>query len=603
VDAAFGSGGTQTISLGGDDQANAVALQGDGKIVLAGSTSTALNGQSNLSFAAARLNADGSPDASFGSGGAVNLAVLDFGSPSQQGFSRATGVVVEPTGKILLAGYRGSSFTPAIANLFKLVQLNANGSLDTSFNTLFGGANRAEFDFPVGTPAGQSFATQANALARDPRGRPVLAGSAVPQVSIGVNSTNGPPSLAVARLNALSSPPATTASMFDPSTGTWYLGSVNSAGAPEVPPFRYGAPGWTPLLGDWTGQGVATIGVFDPATATWYLKNSNSPGAPDVTPFAYGGQGWIPVVGDWTGSGKTTIGVVDPSTMTWYLKNSNSAGAPDIAPFQYGQPGDIPVVGDWTGSGTFTIGVFRPATATWYLRNSNSPGAPEITPFAYGASYMKPVVGDWAGNGKWTVGVFDPSGYGAWLLRDANAAGSWDVPAFAYGASTWVPVARPSGASLGLLATGGEGPGATALSAGDLNATLTAALDRLRQAGVTPAVLSRLSGVTALTQPLAPGQLGKAMPAQQEIALSPDGAGYGWFVDPTPNQDEEFSGGSAFTGSPALGHEDLLTAVLHELGQIAGLSNDSGSVLMAEFLPTGTRRTDALGAVFAGLSS
>ena len=43
--------------------------------------------------------------------------------------------------------------------------------------------------------------------------------------------------------------------------------------------------------------------------------------------------------------------------------------------------------------------------------------------------------------------------------------------------------------------------------------------------------------------------------------------------------------------------------MLHELGQIAGLANDSGSALMDEFLPTGTRRTDALAAVFAGLSS
>jgi len=42
--------------------------------------------------------------------------------------------------------------------------------------------------------------------------------------------------------------------------------------------------------------------------------------------------------------------------------------------------------------------------------------------------------------------------------------------------------------------------------------------------------------------------------------------------------------------------------VLHELGHFAGLADDSGPALMAEFLPTGTRRTDALGAAFAGLS-
>jgi hypothetical protein len=261
------------------------------------------------------------------------------------------------------------------------------------------------------------------------------------------------------------------------------------------------------------------------------------------------------------------------------------------------------VVGDWDGSGTFTIGVYRPSNATWYLRNSNSPGAPDITPFAYGASYMKPVVGDWDGDGKWTVGVFDPRGNGSWLLRDVNDRGFWDVPAFAYGAPTWTPVIGQYHGNLDLLALGGEGSGAASLSASDLNATLAAALGRLQQAGVSPAVRTRLSGVTAVIQPLAPGQLGQVQLDQNEIVLSPDGAGYGWFVDQTPNQDEEFSGGIAILGSPALGHEDLLTAMLHELGQIAGLPNDSGSALMAESLPTGTRRTDALGAVFAGLSS
>jgi uncharacterized delta-60 repeat protein len=77
LDTSFGSGGTQTLNLGGDDQASAVALQGDGRIVLAGfSTVTGIP-----SIAAARLNADGSPDTSFGSGGTVNLAALDTQIP------------------------------------------------------------------------------------------------------------------------------------------------------------------------------------------------------------------------------------------------------------------------------------------------------------------------------------------------------------------------------------------------------------------------------------------------------------------------------------------------------------------------------------------
>jgi predicted outer membrane repeat protein len=398
--------------------------------------------------------------------------------------------------------------------------------------------------------------------------------------------------------------PPSTAGMFDPATGTWYLRNSNRAGAPDFAPFAYGAPGWAPVVGDWNGDGVATVGVFDPASATWYLRNSNSAGAPDFTPFAYGGPGWIPVVGDWDGNGTTTIGVVDPSTMTWYLKNSNGAGAPDVTPFRYGAPGDIPVVGDWDANGTFTVGVFRPSNATWYLRNRNSAGAPDIAPFAYGASYMKPVVGDWDGDGKTTIGVFDRSGNGAWLLRNSNTPGAPNVAPFAYGAQTWTPVAGYYGSPPPLLlAAGGEGPGAAALSTGDLNGILAAALGRLQQAGVSADLVSRLASVTALIQPLAPGQLGEAQPDQNTISLSPDGAGHGWFVDPTPYRDEEFSGGIAFAGNPAAGREDLLTTVLHELGHLAGLPDDSGSALMAGTLPAGTRRTNALDTVFAGLGA
>jgi hypothetical protein len=81
--------------------------------------------------------------------------------------------------------------------------------------------------------------------------------------------------------------------------------------------------------------------------------------------------------------------------------------------------------------------------------------------------------------------------------------------------------------------------------------------------------------------------------------LSPDGVGQGWFVDPTPSQDEEFTNGAAFAGSTAAEREDLLTAVLHELSRLAGLPDDSGSALMLDALPSGTRRTDALNAVIA----
>src|SRR5262249_13707825 len=74
----------------------------------------------------------------------------------------------------------------------------------------------------------------------------------------------------------------------------------NTPGAPDIAPFRYGAPGWLPVVGDWDGNGTATVGVVDPTTMTWYLRNRTSPGAADFAPFAYGAAGWQPVPGSTT---------------------------------------------------------------------------------------------------------------------------------------------------------------------------------------------------------------------------------------------------------------------------------------------------------------
>jgi V8-like Glu-specific endopeptidase len=230
-----------------------------------------------------------------------------------------------------------------------------------------------------------------------------------------------------------------TVGVFDPSAAAWYLRNSNSTGGPDIRTFVYGAPGWTPVTGDWDGDGTTTIGVVDPK-GTWYLRNTNGPGAPDIQPFAYGAGSWTPVVGDWDGDGTTSIGMFDPTTATWYLRNTNGPGAPDFTPFQYGEPGWIPVVGDWDGDGTTTIGVVDPKTMTWYLRNSNSAGAPDYTPFRYGAPGWVPVVGDWDGNGTTTVGVMDPT-METWYLRNSNSAGAPDVQPFPYGAPRWFPLA------------------------------------------------------------------------------------------------------------------------------------------------------------------
>jgi hypothetical protein len=384
--------------------------------------------------------------------------------------------------------------------------------------------------------------------------------------------------------------------VFDPEFATWYVRSTNSPGAPDVGRFAYGGRGWIPLSGDWNGDGVATIGVFDPATATWYLKNSTAPGAPDIAPFRYGAPGWIPVVGDWDGDGVTTIGVFDPATATWYLKNSNRPGAPDITPFRYGGAGWVPVVGDWDGDRKDTIGVFNPSTVTWYVKNTNSPGAPDVAPFAYGGVGWTPVSGDWNGDGRDTIGVYDPIGQfgkppATWYLKNTIAPGAPDIAPFAYGVGTWVPVPGEWTPPPAALHATEVGPGAAALTQEQLSAAVAAALGRLGGAALPP--------VRFEVQNLGGDYLGLAFPTDRTVWIDDDGAGNGWFVDPTPGQDEEFLGGaggplSAVPGGPADGRMDLLTAVFHELGHVAGLPDRDAAVndgsVMAGTLRPGIRR-------------
>ncbi|MBA1242586.1 hypothetical protein [Pseudomonas japonica] len=121
LDTGFGNDGTATYPVGpGDDFARAVAVQADGKVVIAGTSETS-SGDYDLSVI--RLNADGSLDTSFGDGGKVTV---DF----EGGRDAAQTVEVRENGTILVTG----SAQNAEGNAdIAAVQFTADGSLDTGF--------------------------------------------------------------------------------------------------------------------------------------------------------------------------------------------------------------------------------------------------------------------------------------------------------------------------------------------------------------------------------------------------------------------------------------------------------------------------------------
>jgi uncharacterized delta-60 repeat protein len=106
LDSTFGTGGKLTTPIGsGDDNANSVVLQSDGKIVVAGSSG---NG-SNSDFAVLRYNSGGSLDTTFGTGGKVT-------TPIGSGNDYASDVVLQSDGKIIVAGSsrNGSNYDFAV---------------------------------------------------------------------------------------------------------------------------------------------------------------------------------------------------------------------------------------------------------------------------------------------------------------------------------------------------------------------------------------------------------------------------------------------------------------------------------------------------------
>jgi uncharacterized delta-60 repeat protein len=86
-DPSFGTGGKTTINVAGKfDGANAMAIQADGRIVLAGHA--AVDGGSNGNIGLVRLTASGTPDATFGTNGVVS-STLGFGDVTREAFDLA----------------------------------------------------------------------------------------------------------------------------------------------------------------------------------------------------------------------------------------------------------------------------------------------------------------------------------------------------------------------------------------------------------------------------------------------------------------------------------------------------------------------------------
>ncbi|MFL6335169.1 MAG: Calx-beta domain-containing protein [Pyrinomonadaceae bacterium] len=178
-DAAFDGDGKETITFLGVDECSAVAIQPDGRLIVAGSASTGRN-LDEPDFALARLNSNGTLDQTFGERGRV---LVDFDS----GSDNPVGVAVAPGGRILAGGYtfRRNGFDgPFLA----AARFNPDGSPDNTF----GAGGRVKTGFPGGARV------LARGFAAQPDGKPVIVG----EVQISQNSQDNTMNIAVARYDA-----------------------------------------------------------------------------------------------------------------------------------------------------------------------------------------------------------------------------------------------------------------------------------------------------------------------------------------------------------------------------------------------------------------
>jgi len=134
LDTTFGTGGLASTGFTGGESGTGVTLQPDGKIIWVGSQGNpSFPAGGTFSFAVARFNANGTLDTSFGTGG---QASVEFFAPPMQGAQEFAGaVLVQPDGKILVAGSARQGQIRFAPIQGALARFNANGTPDTSFGT------------------------------------------------------------------------------------------------------------------------------------------------------------------------------------------------------------------------------------------------------------------------------------------------------------------------------------------------------------------------------------------------------------------------------------------------------------------------------------
>ena len=446
LDTSFGSGGSTTASVSG---IFSLALQSDGKIIASGTQGP------DPAYAIARLNPNGSPDTTFGTGGVTTFhptvndqnwfvrqrfdgqifmgghsqvvqgdargMLLRFGPdgtlgqgslyPDQNAFWNMT---FQPDGKQLIVG---ASFVPFSGFTVKrFIDVNVP---DTTFN---GGASAVKF-----LPANIPEASGVNAIVMTRDNKIVVAGSVTEQ-----NNTTAGWRWAVTRMyTGLKAPhqerfdfdgdEKADLSIFRPSNGEWWYQRSSNGGNAAA---QFGSANDSMTPGDYTGDGKTDIAFWRPTTGEWFVLRSE-----DFSYYSapFGTNGDIPRPSDFDGDGTTDFIVYRPAQNTWF--RINSIGLTSFRHF--GSGGDKPVTGDFDGDGKSDPAIFRPSTGDWWYQSSINNAQLAVR---WGISTDLPVPADFDGDGKTDLAVYRT---GTWYIINSSNGSTTTVN---FGLSTDKPV-------------------------------------------------------------------------------------------------------------------------------------------------------------------
>lgn len=393
LDTSFDTDGRVQTTVGTNVEHAYVAIQKDGKIVVACSSYT--SSAAGYDFWVVRYNTDGSTDLTFGNSGMV---VTPIGTGAA--FDMPRSIAIQANGKIVVGGK-----SPTGTNSdFAAVRYNRNGSLDMKWGT--GGIVRTDI-------GGNS--ESMNAVAIQTNGRIIGAGES----DVGSAGTRR---FALARYSGDTGENSdfdrdgqSDISVYRPSEGIWYVlrsstGSVSGA--------KWGVSTDEIAAADYDGDLKTDYAIWRPGSAAslWILNSFDS----TIRTEQFGQTGDDPsVIADYDGDGKADPAVYRNGAAgqqsNFYYRGSVNNPSGNITFVPWGSGGDIAARGDYNGDGRFDPTVFRPASGTWYSLNLSNNSS---TATQWGLSTDRIVPADYTGDGKTDVAVFRN---GTWFILQSNS--------------------------------------------------------------------------------------------------------------------------------------------------------------------------------------